>query len=519
VLDFLRFELALDPNFRKEALNRAGKWCIENGDPERAVGFFVMNGDYDRALSVDILGRELTPPEGMTYEELTVSVIENASREAKLKYPIHLLKYAFNFLDTGRKDVFFSAVEQMRRYIADADMPDDEKKRLVGEITLLSTFGEYNDISKMASLIRRAHELTGGRPSLIRMNDTWTFGNASVLFMYHSEPGRLDAELADMKEGCGYYFALTDGHGIGGDTLMEAESLFNRGDLKKAAYIARDALDQAETREQASVCIGACFLLAREALTRGDAKAFSDARERMTWYGAQTGLRSDMQEAQMADCWLMSPFMNAFEPPTPKCFQAMPFNRVALGKLLIPHGAKNRADEWLAIADESMSIARSMRSVLAAVYCGIFTAAARLMFDDEKRAFSALDEAFSSAMSDRLYMPFAEHYFAIRPLLEKLRATNENAKKIAPLARKLEAGRRAVSRKLFMDAPFGLSKGEYRVALLASRGMPNDDIAGQLGVTRDGVRYHLKTVYKKTGAASRRELEKLVRDETLTKNR
>ena len=70
-----------------------------------------------------------------------------------------------------------------------------------------------------------------------------------------------------------------------------------------------------------------------------------------------------------------------------------------------------------------------------------------------------------------------------------------------------------------MDAPFGLSKGEYRVALLASRGMPNDDIARQLGVTRDGVRYHLKSVYKKTGAASRRELEKLFRGETLSKNR
>jgi DNA-binding CsgD family transcriptional regulator len=93
----------------------------------------------------------------------------------------------------------------------------------------------------MAAAMKRAHELTGGHPSLIRKNDAWTFGNPSVLFMYHSVPGRLDEELSDMKEGCGYYFALTNGHGLGGDDLMKAEA----------------ALRRAESASQNSVAIGA----------------------------------------------------------------------------------------------------------------------------------------------------------------------------------------------------------------------------------------------------------------------
>ena len=83
--------------------------------------------------------------------------------------------------------------------------------------------------------MRRAHELLGGRPSLIQMNDAWTFGCPSALFLYHSKPGRLDEELADMSENCGHYFALTQGHGSGGDVLMEAEAYYHRGEMENAS--------------------------------------------------------------------------------------------------------------------------------------------------------------------------------------------------------------------------------------------------------------------------------------------
>jgi LuxR family maltose regulon positive regulatory protein len=511
VLDFLRAELAGDRNFYGEVLGRAAEWCVENGEPEIAVNFFLLNGKHDRALSVDTLGREMIPPEGMTYEELTVLLVENSSDEAKLKYPAHFLKHAFDLLDVGRIDIFFAALERMRRLISESGMPEGERGRIMGEITFLSSFGEYNDISKMASLMRSAHGLIGGRPSLIRMNDTWTFGNASVMFMFHSEPGRLGGELAGMKEGCGYYFAMTGGHGSGGDALMEAEALFNRGDSEKIASIARGALNLADVRHQTSVAIGACFLLAREAMTRGDAEAFAGYRKRVNEYPKRSGLKSDRQEAEMADCWLLSAFGRARVPGVPQYFQAAPFYRVTLGKTIMSSGdAEYRGDEWLGMAGEAIGVARALRSELAVIYCGILTASAHMSLGDEKKASSALAEALESAMPDRLYMPFAEHYSALAPLIEKT-ARPEDSERIRFLASKFIAGRKAIMSAIAKNEPLGLSEREYRVARMASRDMSNSQIAEQMRLSVNTVKFHLKSVYRKTGASSRGDLGNIFR--------
>ena len=109
----------------------------------------------------------------MSCEELASEVIRKSSLEAKLKYPVHFLKHAFILLDAGRPDLFASACEEIGRLLADSDVPEKEKRRVFGELTLLSALGEYNDIGKMNTLIQQARELIGGRSSLISMTDAF----------------------------------------------------------------------------------------------------------------------------------------------------------------------------------------------------------------------------------------------------------------------------------------------------------------------------------------------------------
>jgi LuxR family maltose regulon positive regulatory protein len=57
ILNFCRAELksaAKNPGLRTEIFDRAAEWRLECGDPASAVIFYYMNGDYDKALSVDI---------------------------------------------------------------------------------------------------------------------------------------------------------------------------------------------------------------------------------------------------------------------------------------------------------------------------------------------------------------------------------------------------------------------------------------------------------------------------------
>ena len=52
--------------------------------------------------------------------------------------------------------------------------------------------------------------------------------------MYHSKPGALDAELAEIDRCMPHYCKITDNHGIGADRLMQAEAAFTRGQLDDA---------------------------------------------------------------------------------------------------------------------------------------------------------------------------------------------------------------------------------------------------------------------------------------------
>ena len=390
---------------------------------------------------------------------------------------------------------------------------------MFGELKLLSSFGEYNNISKMASLMRQAHKLAGGRPSLISMKDTWTFGNASVLFMYHSRSGRLDEELTEMKEGCGYYFALTDGHGSGGDLLMEAEALFNRGDVKNAAKTARRSFVQAEAKKQVSVCIGACLTLAGAAVINGDAEELLLMRRRIAEY-SRSGLKSDRQEAEMVEFWITSLIRGApsgrhwREPPTSGRIQVAPYMDVLRGKYLIS-GAPvtgtletGGAEKWLVMAERALETARFLNCVMGEIYCHIFSACALLTINETKHAESELRAALSLAMPDLLHMPFAEHFSQLSLLPLKEVIPGKALSEIRLLAERLETGKNALLRQTPKLLPSELSEYEYNVAFLASLGYSNPEIAGRLNISRDTVKYHLKNAFIKTGVTKREDLER-----------
>jgi LuxR family maltose regulon positive regulatory protein len=526
LLRIIRSELELIPDLRSETLRRAAEWRINRGHPEDAVAYYCASHDYDAALSLDIMGRDVSPNMGMTYEEITVGIVRNSSREVRLRYPIHFLKHAFNLLDVGRVDVFKEACAEFERVIEGIEIAADDKNRLFGELTLLSSFGEYNDISKMAALMKRAHELTGGRPSLIRMNDPWTFGNTSVLFMYHSVPGKLDEELSEMYRGCGYYFALTEGHGSGGDFLMEAEARLNRGDPREAVKLARKALVQSEKRRQRSVSIGACLLLARAAILSGDVGQVAQMMETLSGYSAiarRDGERSDRQEAEMAvSCvalllgnpgkaveWIQN---GRAGEEFLKHIHAAPYALTLYGKYLlraVPEGSRKdveAAKKWLDTVNEVLELSKRPRLVMGEVYCHILSACAYCWRGDLRSAVSSLTSALSIALPDRLLLPFAEHYETISPVLRecgRIDSGDSVADEIRALAKRLEVGRSAYWHALHPHIPFGLTEREYKIACLAAERLHNKEIGKKLFLSEKTIKNCLSVIYGKIGRRGR----------------
>jgi LuxR family maltose regulon positive regulatory protein len=522
ILGFLRHELAQRGNLRAEALKNAAGWCIEAGDPIGAVNFYCVAGDFDGALSVDIRGFEMSRS-GKDYEETTLAILKRSSPETKLRHPMHVVKHAFNLLDVGNREQFESSCAELGELTEKSGMGDAEKRRVFGELTFLSSFGEYNDIGKMAALMRKASELIGGekkRPSLISMNDAWTFGNPSVLFMYHSRAGGLDTELADMTEGCEYYFALTGGHGSGGDELMKAEALFNRGEIGASEESANVARRIASRCAQTCVEVGVLLLLGRIAIHRGDCEALAPIIDDILPAIAKNDpLRSNRREADMAVSYLMELLGRADGVPdwsksgmpdeAAVMAQAVPFAGILYGKYLMMEG---RVTELASVLGEMRKRAAAWRSQMSLVYCEILSAGAMSAKGDLKGASGALRRALDLALPDRLYMPFAEHFESFSPTAETLAGSSSEREldKIRELAGELAEGRDAILRGMFHSIPFGLSPHEFKAVRLAAARRLNREIGEEMGLSENTVKQYLHSAFRKMRAAKRTDLAGLL---------
>ncbi|MDR1319960.1 MAG: LuxR C-terminal-related transcriptional regulator [Gracilibacteraceae bacterium] len=501
---------------RAEILTRAGDWCAGNKQPEQAMYFYHRLGDYKKILALDVLGIEFERADGADYADMLLDILENTTPGEKLARSVSVIKIIFMLFGAGRYEQFGRWCGELTAIVAESDLPETEKNRLAGELALLTSFTKFNNIAEMGGLIRRADELLCGKPSLISMNDAWTFGSPSVLFLYHSEAGRLDGELADMDENAAHYFSLTRGHGSGGDVLMKAEALFNRGEMSLAPISAYKALYRAENRRQECVCIGAALLLGRLALRRGDSDEFADILEqRILRYAEKNPLKSNRMEADLATSCLMqlldrpqdmAGWLRHGDLGDKRLYDVtLPYAQILYGKYLLGSGSP---DIWLGMAGEAMALAEKLRCGMAEIYGGILTAAAYRAQDMTGNAAAALKGALDLALPDRLYMPFAENHSLLGILLDE-HCPQGALKCIISLAEKQEAGKAAILRKLYPLLPFGLTQREYDVAKLAARNLTSPEIAENLYISLNTVKTHIKNIYQKTQASSRSELNKI----------
>jgi DNA-binding CsgD family transcriptional regulator len=52
----------------------------------------------------------------------------------------------------------------------------------------------------------------------------------------------------------------------------------------------------------------------------------------------------------------------------------------------------------------------------------------------------------------------------------------------------------------------GLSKSEHEIVALVSRGLRNKEVAWQLGISENTVKFHLKNIYRKLNIVRRKDL-------------
>ncbi len=511
-----RLEKGRSARFQQAAFGKAGRAHTALGQYYEAAQCFYRAGDFDSLLSLPLNRENLVDWTGLGHDAFILNINKECPKKILCRYPRVLLAFAFEMFLIGKYDAFSSYCQIVDEIIETADEIDEEERRyLMGEMALLTSFSAFNDIEKMSEGHREAYRLLEGATSAFVFRDSWTFGVPSIVCLFWRVSGALRVEATRLKECLPYYIKLTNGHGTGSACVMEAEILLLAGDDKGAERLCYKGRYLAAEAKQESICFVAELLLARIALLRADREGYREMLQSMN-HRAVNGLeRSTRYMMDLANAflnvnlgfageavpWLMQKAMEE------RCIYeaAVPFSQLVYARLLL---LGQQYDAFLGLSEPLIQQAEAMNALLPKVYYLIGLAIAWSALLQEEPAGKALEKALSIALPDRIYLPFAEHGEALRPLLEAAKDSNpdvDGIRRILALCDRQQVGVKKISAAIHPP----LTPREREIAVLAKDGMTTKEIAETLHISSETVKMAFKRIFLKLNIQSRVQLNDL----------
>ncbi len=530
LLEFLRLALLDEPEaLQRKVIYRAGEWSASQEQKIQALHFFYKLRLFPEMFNLNLIRSDLL---NMTLEtgrtgmlKILNDMADNSTNELRLKHALTMISIAYEFFRLGEFLRYKGICSEMKQLLESAEMCERERRNLLGELYIVISFGAYNDIAEMGKSHKLAYELMDVQSSLFQQNAAWTFGWPSVLGMFHRESGSLDSELEQMDLCIPCYSALTGGNGSGADVLFRAEALFNRGFYNRAEKLALKGLAAAERYGQESLWLCANFLLRRIYLLKGNVTSYVSCSNAALEFVNHSSyglcqMTNDMSEGFLAavtddinavPSWLKNGGLDEKRvlPLT------RPFAHIVYGRLLL---LQRNEPELILRGEVFLSTAKACRSLLAELYITIYLAVLSNRMGENSESLEYLHHALDIALPDGLLIPFAENCdlfsSAICDVLSD-RLGNENIR-FEQLSKRISVGKSALQRYRFsIGTPPGVTAREYEVARMASEGKRNWEIAEELFISENTVKFYMKSIFRKLGVSNRLGLKNEINNKKL----
>jgi LuxR family maltose regulon positive regulatory protein len=488
--------------FRHGVMRLAAKWHELQHQNFMALKFYNEIDDFRGILQINFATSDFTANASAENKALLLSVLDRRPKDVAAEYLSTLIVFAFALFIYNERDRLTALCREIEDALSsNRRLTEAEKNRLSGEMVFLTAFLAHNDFAKMSDGYRRAYELMGGPTSIINMSGPWTFGSPSVLYMFW----RFDAETdtACLENNLHYYGRATKGHGTGADLVMRGELLFNQGNLSDAEITAHKAAYASNENGQLNIRLCALFLLAQIAIAGGDeagyAKVMEELKERAEFskfpvHLTMAGLCQGFLGAVTDGAISIPAWLRTGETLSRVRFMTLPYADIIYSKALLMSKEYTRL---IGIGDMLLKKSSYYPNALAQIYIGIHLSSAYEAIGKQKEAGEALAKALDLATPGRVYMPFAQNFRAIKPIL------GQNIQRgIAELAGIWVHG----ADRIRNSASTELSGREREVAVLVAEGLTNEEIAGRLFVASATVKNTLARAFDKTGTKSRAEL-------------
>ena len=486
--------------------NRYGQWFETHGMLLHALYAYRNGKNYDALLRVTqkdagILLCSLPP-------DAVLSTLAECPEKTLRAHPAALLvlmRCMFNWNRVPEmqklKQQLLAAVDEHPEWGA------EERGNLLAECDLLQSFLYYNDIDAMSRMYLSASARLTRPATNICPADGWTFGSPSVLMMFHRQPGQLDRELAEMDECMPHYYKITNGHGMGAETIMRAEADLQQGRFDDAQILLERAYAQIEGNGQTNMALCCDFLawrlslcgpytprvpleVRREEMLRQHNMSWRNLFNAICAYyyalRGQTGSIPEVYSAHRMNT------VNTLAPGKPMI--GLIENQVYLAQ-----------GEWARVLGRSpglLALCEALHYDLVALHLRIQMAAAYARLGRQDEGLSLLQQALAQAAPDGFIMPFAENFRDLKPLLEAAQEGphSDAVRRILALGAAQEERCRALNHsEALPEAAARLTERELTLARLIADRCTNKEIAAKMFLSEGTVKQYTNQLYSKLG--------------------
>lgn len=392
---------------------------------------------------------------------------------------------------------------------------------------MVAAFGDFPDVARMEAHYRQAEGLLQGVSRVFTCREPFLFGCTSMWYLFYSKPGEM-MEIADRLEHMmAVYNRITGNHGAGAAELYRGEALCVQGRYDEAEIFAHRAALLSEQGQNASVTYGAALLLGINAIYQTDMltlqKAVEYLEEKAQGYPFLQGTAINRCMVETVRGYLLALMMETDRSAKWTQGEAdrlgdLTFTNFIVKTTRITDLILNKEyKRAIAGVEASLALEPKMISVATRNFMHVGLALCYLAIGKPKKAAEHLDYALTLAERDRNFTFLASFrkYLSVLFLLPSIAARHGEAireiRKMDIHYTKAEESRIFAMLEQAQEGISGLSGREMDVARLAARGMRNREIAGQLHISEETVKAHLKTIFQKLNIDRRSRLVELLK--------
>lgn len=511
----------LEPVFKKKIYKSAGEWYSSNDNNYAAMSFFYKIKDFESIMAMDWSKSKFTEKLTKNNKTLFIDIVSSTPYEVKKKYIDNYIVIIYSLFMLNEREYFKREIDFVEDYVTKSDSFDEYKRNeLLGEIKLIYSLVNFNDLNKMNERYIEAFKYMGTPTKLFRGVLSLNFSCPSVLSLYHREVSRLDEELELIDEVMPNYYKITEGNSKGIEALMKAETLFNRANFQDSDILCEKAKYMAKSREQHEVILSAILIQARIASANAE-------YERLNAYLAE--MKNIVEKENRYELSKMVDMCCGFVNVSLEDVDIMPvwlkdatsienntsilnlgYANLIYGRYLLITGQYSKL---LAISGQMLDIADIFSNVMYKIYTYIYIAIAKYNTRKPEKAGEFFKEAVKLAYEDKIVIPFVEMNGDIEQILEKLNLLEDSTgyQKFLDLVKfstkKYAKGLSSVKKASKNEQSYGLTRRELEVAKLAAQRMTNKEIADMLFIAESTVKSNLKIIFGKLEINSRSELK------------